>query len=157
SAAEQQPILGALPHALDALRLAVGAPSLVAITGDVFDSATVELAHAVERFRTFLADVRSALGAEVPVVVVPGNHDRRQGGLIGPHRPDLFRALHTASPPRTFVHGAATPFLSALVPDELHGLPVSVVAYDSSFLRRGLIGAGGVLRQEDLLRAATAL
>ena len=80
-----------------------------------------------------------------------------RAGLIGPHRPDLFRALHAAAPPRTVVHGAATPFLSAMVPDGFHGMPLSVVAYDSSLLRRGLIGAGGVLRQEDLLRAATAL
>lgn len=157
SAPEQRPILAALPTALDALRQAAGAPSLVAITGDVFDSATVEIVHAIERFTAFVGDVRRALGAEVPVVVVPGNHDRRQSGLIGPHRPDLFRALHAAAPPRTFVHGAATPFLSAMVPDAFHGLPLSVVAYDSSLLRRGLIGAGGVLRQEDLLRAATAL
>ena len=157
SAPEQRPILDALPRALATLRDKEGTPSLVAITGDVFDSATVEIGHAVERFQAFVADVRRALGAESPVVIVPGNHDRRQGGLIGPHRPELFRALAANAPPRTFVHGASSPFLSALVPDELHGLPLSVVAYDSSPLRRGLIGAGGVIRQEDLLRAAKAL
>ena len=157
SAPEQAEILAALPRALAELRRAGGDPGLIAITGDVFDTATLELALATAIFRDFLGDVRSALGAEVPTVVVPGNHDRRQRGLIGPHRTELFRALHDAAPPRTFVHGVRDPFLAAVVPPELHRLPASIVAYDSSYLPRGLIGAGGVLRQEDLLRAASEL
>lgn len=155
---EQEDILRALPRALAALHAAdPEPPSLLAITGDVFDTATIDAADALQTLGEFLGGVRGALGAEVPAVIIPGNHDRRKRGLFGPHRSELFSGLGRNPPPRTFIHGASRPFLSAVVPQELHGLPAAVVAYDSTYLASGWIGAGGVMRQEDLLRAAAEL
>lgn len=155
---EQEDILRALPRALAALHAAdPEPPSLLAITGDVFDTATIDAADALQTLGEFLGGVRGALGAEVPAVIIPGNHDRRKRGLFGPHRNELFSGLGRNPPPRTFIHGASRPFLSAVVPQELHGLPAAVVAYDSTYLASGWIGAGGVMRQEDLLRAAAEL
>ena len=56
-----------------------------------------------------------------------------------------------------FVAGTNTPFLAELVPPELHGLPAHVIAYDSSYLPRGLLGAGGTIRVEDLLQVHAQL
>lgn len=130
---------------------------LLVITGDVFDSVTLDSDRAVGAFRALWDQVTEAMGAAVPTIVVPGNHDRRKMGLIGPHRDDLFDHLHRCLGDRAFVHGTNTPFLSSLVPGDVHGQPFFVIAYDSTYLPRGLVSAGGVVRQEDLLHAASRI
>jgi hypothetical protein len=100
-----------------------------------------------------LSDLTSA-----PLIVLPGNHDRRKFGFLGPQRSQPFRDLARAlQGPRTFVAGTRTPFLAQIVPDGLHGLPMHVVVYDSSYLPDGLVGAGGTLRLEDLLQVHAQL
>jgi hypothetical protein len=130
---------------------------LLAITGDVFDSAAVDVDMATHRFADLHKEMCLALGHDVPTVIVPGNHDRRRNGLFGPHRTELFHKLREVLANRAWVHGCNTPFLSAIVPPNYHGLPLWVVAYDSTYLPRGLVSAGGALRQEDLLYAAAQL
>lgn len=156
---EQAPIFDALVEALAKTRARFNRPlDMLAITGDVFDSVSLDPAAAVEAFRTLQTRVMEAMGSEVPTVIVPGNHDRRRMGLLGPHRDDLFDHLFGAmDEERTFVHGTNTPFLSALVPESFHGQSCFVIAYDSTYLPRGLVSAGGVLRQEDLLHAAARI
>jgi 3',5'-cyclic AMP phosphodiesterase CpdA len=147
-------LVSALQHVQDHATQPVG---LLAITGDVFESATVSLDMATHRFGELHKEMCRALGRDVPTVIVPGNHDRRRNGLFGPHRGELFVALRNALGSRAWVHGCDTPFLSALVPHSYHGLPLWIVAYDSTYLARGLVSAGGALRQEDLLYAAAQL
>jgi 3',5'-cyclic AMP phosphodiesterase CpdA len=130
----------------------------IAITGDLFDSASDPIDVLVEAFLRLHGRILDALGGEAPTIVVPGNHDRRRIGIFGPHRESLFRALHGAADPRQiYVAGTRTPFLAQVVPREMHGLPAHVVAYDSSYLARGFIGAGGTIRLEDLLQAHAGL
>jgi 3',5'-cyclic AMP phosphodiesterase CpdA len=124
---------------------------VLVITGDVFE-ATHRYAKAVEGFLHLHARVVDALGGDAPTIVLPGNHDRRRFGLLGPNRPALFRALHEAADPKeVYVGGCDLPFLAQLVPDSLHRLPFHVMAYDSTYLPGGLVGAGGTIRVEDLL------
>lgn len=147
-------LLAALAHVQELAHEPVG---LLAITGDIFDSATLPVAQATRRFCQLHAAVCDALHRDVPTVIVPGNHDRRRNGLVGPHRDELFLALRNALGPRAWVHGCNAPLLCEVVPPEYHNLPLWVVAYDSSFLPRGLFSAGGALRQEDLLYTAAQL
>ena len=135
-----------------------GAPDLLVITGDVFDSATVRRDAAVRHFRDLHAAIMDAYGGGVPTVVLPGNHDRRRAGVIGPHRPELFHALRAAvDPARVHVAGCKTPILAEVVPEAFHGLAAHVVAFDSTYLPRGLFSAGGIIRHEDILRVAAAI
>jgi 3',5'-cyclic AMP phosphodiesterase CpdA len=134
-----------------------GGIDLLAITGDVFDSATRNPARSIKAFLRFYDELTQALGGAVPTVIVPGNHDRRRAGLIGPFLREPFDELRQALEGRAFVHGSAVPFLAQVVPPEFHGLPVWVVAFDSTYLPSGLISAGGSLRQEDILHAAAAI
>jgi 3',5'-cyclic AMP phosphodiesterase CpdA len=155
---EQEIIFDELVSALQHLREQSSEPvGLLAITGDVFDSAAVDPDMATHRFEELHKEMCRALGREVPTVIVPGNHDRRRGGLFGPHRSELFEALRSGLRSRAWVSGCNTPFLSEVVPPTYHGLPLWVVAYDSTYLPRGLVSAGGALRQEDLLYAAAQL
>jgi 3',5'-cyclic AMP phosphodiesterase CpdA len=147
-------LLQALKGELEARRAAV---DLVAITGDVFDSGSDDPKIATARFDRLFRRLQEVLGGEVMTVIVPGNHDRRRGGLFAPHREELFCQLRDVLGSRAFVHGCRTPFLSALVPHDKYNQPFWVVAYDSSYLPRGLISAGGALRQEDLLYAASRI
>jgi hypothetical protein len=151
-------VLDKLVEALQTERDAAGTMrSLVVITGDVFDSAT-DGATLVETFIALHARILGALGDDTPTVVLPGNHDRRRMGLVGPHREGPFHALaQAAAGKRIFVAGNRTPFLAQIVPAGLHGLPVHVVAYDSSYLPHGLVGAGGTIRLEDLLQVHAQL
>jgi 3',5'-cyclic AMP phosphodiesterase CpdA len=129
----------------------------VFITGDVFDSGTDPPAELVEVFSSWHARMQEVLGNAF-TVVLPGNHDRRRFGLLGPNREALFAALHRAADPRLMhVLGQRTPFLAEVVPRALHGLPAHVVAYDSSYLPSGLVGAGGTFRLEDLLQVNAQL
>jgi hypothetical protein len=123
------------------------------ITGDVFDSSTLPPGEAIATFLDLHARIVSALGPSTPTIVLPGNHDRRWHGLVGPHRPALFNALRAAVDPRSvYVAGCRFPFLAELVPSSFHGLPAEVVAYDSTYLPHGWVSAGGMIRQEDLLQ-----
>jgi len=156
--AEQEAILDGLIEALKNESLQRKARvDLVAITGDVFDTANADPDVSTRRFEQLFDRIQAALGGEVMTVIVPGNHDRRQSGLFAPHREILFSRLREALGRRAFVHGCRTPFLSALVPQEAYDQPFWVVAYDSSYLPRGLLSAGGALRQEDLLYAASRI
>ena len=147
-------LVAALPHVQDQASEPV---SLLAITGDVFDSASLATDMATGRFLELHEEICRSLGREVPTVIVPGNHDRRVNGLFGPHRSELFLALRERLGPRAWVHGCDTPFLCGVVPPSYHGLPLWIVVYDSTYLPRGLVSAGGALRQEDLLYASAQL
>ena len=129
----------------------------VFITGDVFDSSTDPPAPLVDAFLSLHRRMLEALGNTF-TVVLPGNHDRRRFGLLGPNRATLFSALHRAADPtRIHVLGQRTPFLAEVVPPAFHGLPAHVVAYDSTYLPSGLVGAGGTFRLEDLLQVHAQL
>jgi len=129
----------------------------IVITGDVFDSATQSPPPLVEAFLSLHARLIEVLGRAF-TIVLPGNHDRRRFGLIGPNREQLFLELKRAADPKLIhVAGTHTPFLAEVVPPELHGLPAHVVAYDSSYLPGGLVGAGGTFRLEDLLQVHARL
>jgi 3',5'-cyclic AMP phosphodiesterase CpdA len=129
-------------------------PAALVITGDVFDSGTFRPDDAVPIFLDLHARIVAAIGSRVPTIVLPGNHDRRWRGLVGPHRPALFEALRERADPRSiYVAGCQTPFLAEVVPPSFHGLTADVVAYDSTYLPTGWVSAGGVIRQEDLLQA----
>jgi 3',5'-cyclic AMP phosphodiesterase CpdA len=155
---EQEAIFDELVATLREVTLAAGEPAaLLAITGDVFDSASVEPVMAAHRFKMLHKEICRSLGSDVPTVIVPGNHDRRRNGLFGPHREELFQTLRTVLGDRVWVHGCNTPFLSELIPSEFHRLPFFVLAYDSTYLPSGLLSAGGALRQEDLLEAAAQM
>lgn len=152
-APEQRDILESLAVALAEERR--GGPfELVCVTGDVFDSATLPPDSVIPAFVRLLDAVHAALGGAVPTVIVPGNHDCRRSGLFLPYDTSLFQALRGAVGDHVFVHGGGSPFLAEVVPRELHRLPLWIVAYDSNYVPGGAICAGGVLRQEDILRAA---
>jgi 3',5'-cyclic AMP phosphodiesterase CpdA len=128
------------------------------ITGDVFASATQPHGRAVDEFLRLHGRMVEALGGDAPTIVLPGNHDRRALGLLGPNRGKLFRALRAAADPsRMFVAGCSAPYLAEVVPGGFHRLPAHVIAYDSTYLPGGLVGAGGTLRLEDLLMASAGL
>lgn len=155
---EQEIIFDELVSALQHVREHAASPiGLLALTGDLFDSAAVDVDMAAHRFEELHKEMCRALARDVPTVIVPGNHDRRRLGLFGPHRGELFAALRKVLAKRAWVAGCNTPFLSEIVPAEHHGLPLWVVAYDSTYLPRGLVSAGGALRQEDLLYVAAQL
>jgi len=131
--------------------------STIVVTGDVFDSGTAEPAPLVDAFLNLHHRMLSVLG-DAFTIVLPGNHDRRRFGLLGPNNEALFTALHAAADPtRMHVLAQRTPFLAEVVPQALHRLPAHVVAYDSSYLPSGLVGAGGTFRLEDLLQVHAQL
>jgi 3',5'-cyclic AMP phosphodiesterase CpdA len=155
---EQESIFDGLVHALrDVYQRRARPIDLIAITGDVFDSSAVDLRLAITRFLELFSGIGRALGGAPPTVILPGNHDRRRGGLFGPHDERLFNALKDALGERAWVHGCTTPFLSAVLPQQFHGQPFWVIAYDSTYLPHGFLSAGGALRQEDLLSAASQI
>lgn len=157
-APEADAILGSLIFAVERERARRGrAFDLVVISGDLFDTASVEPSRAAAELHALLRCVDHALGRPTPMLLVPGNHDRRRIGLFGPHRGELFTALRETLPPHVHVHGCETPFLSRLVPAAHHGQPLLLAAYDSTFLPRGYLSAGGVVRREDLLQLASEI
>jgi hypothetical protein len=145
---------GAIEHEL--ARRRAGA-DLVVVTGDVFDSAHFARKAAASTFAVFCAGMRRAVGPLIPILVQPGNHDRRRFGIFGPHDPSLFAELSRSAGPRVLVHGNAAPFHAELVPQAVHGLPLYLVTYDTTVLPRGLVSAGGVIRQEELLQIAAEI
>jgi 3',5'-cyclic AMP phosphodiesterase CpdA len=132
-------------------------PAAAVITGDLFETSSTDHAAAASALRDFCGGLRRALGADVPIFVLPGNHDRRRAGVLGPEDASLFEALGKDAGPGTLVLGNASPFLAELVPAELHGLPFHVIAYDSTILPGGLVSAGGLVRQEDLLQISAEI
>jgi hypothetical protein len=60
-------------------------------------------------------------------------------------------------PERVYVAGCRFPLLAEVVPPAFHKLPVDIVAYDSTYLPHGWIGAGGHIQQEGLLHAHAQL
>ncbi|MBX7101227.1 MAG: metallophosphoesterase [Myxococcaceae bacterium] len=145
-------------HLFESLVEAVRALSvdLVVFTGDVFDSSTLPAEQACDEFLALLSRIRREVG-EVPALVLPGNHDRRDAGLVAPFDGALFAALaaRARTQPNLTVLGGHVPFLAHRV--TVPGLAAHVVAYDSTYLPRGLLSAGGVLRQEDLLEVGEQL
>ena len=69
---------------------------LLLFTGDVFDSGSMSPGAAIPRFLALHEAILSALGQRVPTILVPGNHDRRRWGLMGPQRDELFDSLRRA-------------------------------------------------------------
>lgn len=154
-APEEEDIIRSLDAAIRSYLETTGLQvDLLAITGDLFDSASLDADRAVRAFRRLHEGLVAAMGRVPPTVLVPGNHDRRRKGLVGPHRGDLFQALARSAPSNVLVHGTQTPFLARVVPRSFHGLAASLIAYDSTYLPTGLISAGGIVREEDLLHAA---
>jgi 3',5'-cyclic AMP phosphodiesterase CpdA len=145
---------GAIEHELAHRR--AGA-DLVVVTGDVFDSAHFAPKAVAHTFASFCAEIRRAVGPGIPILVQPGNHDRRRFGIFGPHDASLFAELARSAGHRVFVHGNAAPFHAELVPQAVHGLPLYLVTYDTTVLPRGLVSAGGVIRQEELLQIAAEI
>jgi 3',5'-cyclic AMP phosphodiesterase CpdA len=155
---EQGPILDALIAALAAQGAERARPlDALVITGDVFDSARVSPRAAARRFAELHQRLVDASGDDVATVIVPGNHDRRNMGLFAPHREELFSALRAELGHRAWVHGCESPFLADVVPHEVHAMPLWMVVYDSSYVPHGMLSAGGMMRQEDLLFAASRI
>jgi 3',5'-cyclic AMP phosphodiesterase CpdA len=152
----QEAALGLLFRAIGR-ELAGDRPRAVVITGDVFDTSAVDHEAAARTIRAFFAGLRGAIGPGAPVLVLPGNHDRRRLGVVGPEDLSLFQALARAVGPDVHIFGNQTPFAAELVPEAVHGLPFHVVAYDSTVLPGGLVSAGGIVREEDLLQVAAEI
>lgn len=129
----------------------------VVITGDVFDTSSAPRQAAAQALQQLCEGLRRAAGPGVPILILPGNHDRRRAGVIGPEDLSLFRSLARVAGPDVHVFGNDTPFLAELVAPHVHGLPFHVVACDSTVLPGGLISAGGYIRQEDLLQIASEI
>ena len=155
---DQPQILAAL---VDALKHVAASHAcrvdLLAITGDVFHSASRAAEPSVQAFVALFAELTRVLGGRVPTVIIPGNHDRRRLGLLSPFRREPFERLREALAGQAFVHGSLLPFLAQVVPPDLHQVPAWVVAFDSTYLPSGLLSAGGMLRQEDILQAAATI
>ena len=155
---QETAVLDPLVRALETLRAEWDAPpSLLAITGDLYDTPEADVAAATRRFVALLAAIRGALGGDVPTIAIPGNHDRRTAGLLLPFREDIIEALATAGVPGLIVGGRQLPFLAEHVPDAFHGLSFAVALIDSSYTPSGAVSAGGLLREEDLLELAETL
>jgi 3',5'-cyclic AMP phosphodiesterase CpdA len=155
-------ILRQLPSALSTyLRTSAGpAVASVFITGDIFDSSDYDRTTAMARFADLYGSLMAALPRPVPVIVLPGNHDRRKAGVIGGHDPTLFLALVDAAKAvqqaPVFVAGGHR-IRAEIVPLANHGTTAYVSTYDSTVLWKGLFSAGGELRQDDLLWLLSSL
>ncbi len=149
----QPDILTGLVHSLASVQ---ERPGLLVLSGDVFDTCAPG-PGVIDAFLALLSKMDQALGGDVPTLLVPGNHDRRHDGVFAPWSNALFAELATRLAPRPNVRvvGQTAPFLAAVVP--LPGFPADVVAYDSTWLPKGLLSAGGVVRREDLVRVAGQL
>ncbi len=155
---ESDAILASLLFAIERERERRGrSVDLLVVSGDLFDSASVDPERAASELGALLRCIDHALGRPTPTVLVPGNHDRRRMGLFGPHRGDVFSALRARLPGHVHVHGCETPFLARLVPSSFHRQRFLLAAYDSTFLPTGYLSAGGVVRREDLLQLASEI
>lgn len=126
------------------------------LTGDVFDT-SAPASGLLEAFLGLLGKLRATQGGQVPTLILPGNHDRRDAGVFAPWSGALFRTLKEklAGDANVHVLGTRSPFLVERV--ALPGAPFDCIAYDSSYLPEGFVTAGGVVRQEELLQVAAEL
>lgn len=137
-----------------------GPADRVAVTGDLFDSAGVEADVAREQARDFFAKLSDAVGG-VPIVVLPGNHDRRKSGLVGPHCASFFCELETNLAGMKNV--TVLPFsengsLVSKLPGTEGVRPcLDVAVLDTTRLLTGAFSSGGLIRPEDLLSLAAEL
>ncbi|HWL85383.1 MAG TPA: metallophosphoesterase [Polyangiaceae bacterium] len=131
----------------------VGDRIAVCVTGDLVDSSETPPETIASTFTSFIADLRTVVG-RAPIVLLPGNHDRRGTGLFAPWSTGAMNQIaHTlAKDDRAFVH-AANPneTLASPVPELSRVLGAHVVAYDSTHAIQGKISAGGMFRADDLL------
>lgn len=153
----QTTVLGLLFQAIAREGLPAGELRALVITGDVFDTSSLDREAAAIALRDFCAGLRAAVGPSVPILILPGNHDRRRLGVVGPEDLTLFRALARAAGPDVHVLGNQSPFSAELIPEAVHRLPFHVVAYDSTILPGGLVSAGGIVQQEDLLQISAEI
>jgi 3',5'-cyclic AMP phosphodiesterase CpdA len=149
---DQSKILRSLGEALESVT-ASSPPALIAVTGDLFDSSDIDWNVAEPAFDSLLETLEAAAGTDTRIVVLPGNHDRRRSGVVGPHDARLFQQLATKATDRLTIAGADGELLTHV--DGASGLGARLYAFDSTFLPRGLISAGGWMRREDLLRMAS--
>ncbi len=141
-------ILPALGAAMSELN---GDIASILITGDLFDSSTLDRFKAIELLERLCEAIRREKPT-TPVLIVPGNHDRRSIGLFGRNDPSLFETVARAVPPHVQVFG--TRGLGELIEradPAAAGLPFPLFTYDSTLLPPGFVGAGGFVRAEDLL------
>lgn len=124
----------------------------LAVTGDLIDSSKTEGDVAVATLKSLVGDLRGR-GGGAPLALLPGNHDRRRAGVVGPWSDALVSRLSEA----LTEGGAELLAASELQPlahavDELSTkLGAKVVAYDSTHALGGKFSAGGLFRSEDLL------
>lgn len=138
---------------------AAGAVAVV-VTGDVIDSPEVVSdgggsggAEGVASFLDRLARALANAGHDgAPIVLLPGNHDRRTSGLLRPWTHAAMTAVAGLAGARaTVVAADAHQPLAVRVPALEAALGLTVVAYDSTHTIPGLASAGGLIRVEDLL------
>ncbi len=125
------------------------------LTGDVFDSSDADPSTMLA-FLALFERLDAALG-QPQTLILPGNHDRRESGVFGPWTPGLFDELarRLAAKKHVRVLGTRTPFFAQVV--DLPGVPADVVAYDSTYLPRGWVSAGGMVRHADFIQLADVL
>ena len=128
---------------------------LLVLTGDVFDSSTTDPSM-IERFMAFFERLDRELRG-VRTLILPGNHDRRDQGVFSPWSGELFERL--ARRLTLFRHvtvlGLDAPFLGKLI--DVPGIAADIACYDSTYLPRGFVTAGGLIRQVDLINLADQL
>ncbi|WP_394827143.1 metallophosphoesterase [Pendulispora albinea] len=137
----------------DVVKEAAPARVGVAITGDLVDSSETPAETISAAFSAFLRDLREAVG-QAPVVLLPGNHDRRGSGIFAPWSTRAMDhiAHAMAGDPHVFVHApTADEPLARHLPALSEVLNAHVVAYDSTHAVDGRFSAGGMFRTEDLL------
>ena len=134
----------------------VGYVDLTVITGDLFDTCTIDDA-ALDQATWFHAQLRAATHG-APIIFTPGNHDVRKHGVRGPHSTkllSLFAAQQLAAQHfDTLVHGVLSPGATTRIDPAWHHLPVEIIAVDSSKLARGWISAGGEVLPTHLVSEA---
>ncbi|WP_394842465.1 metallophosphoesterase [Pendulispora brunnea] len=123
------------------------------VTGDLIDSSETPPERIAEVFQSFVGDLRQVLGS-APIVLLPGNHDRRIGGVFAPWSTRAMQDLAAAvsGDGCTYVHAPNADEPLAHPVHELSSvLGVQVVAYDSTHAIEGKVSAGGLFRTTDLL------
>lgn len=138
-------------------------PLALVVTGDILDDAP-QCANAVNENAVSqiasglvdkLEDAVQARDEKCPIVLLPGNHDRRGGGVVGPWRSWPMKAIAQSIKGRSAVVASAEPSeplaqgLETL--SGIMGFPV--IAYDTTHALSGCFSAGGRIRVEDLFSA----
>lgn len=132
----------------------------LALTGDILDTSVETEEHTRAILRHLVTELRGAVGRDAPILMLPGNHDRRRVGLLSSGAPVLaaMRALTqpvgdpTSSDLRERIPEVFTAFADDPVKVlRLPGIDYPFVLTDSTHLDGGLVGAGGTVRSADLL------